>query len=499
MQSAASSFEVGSRNPLSSLSTTQPSRPDQSIQFLTRARRGIRHQGCRCWRGRVYRCSAGLDDEFARNQRRISNAAAIASKQAPETKNTAFLSRLRRCNTSGGSFRSSYTLPWMTTLTVVAFTIGAMGFTPRAGPVRKADGGSAAGTTVNGWGQADKNRGGSISASEMPEDDGGSAAGDGSPPGGSPAGRSQREVFSGSSGRVPGVHFQQAIGCGGWQRLRGQSRPDLSWPAGFLRSGRLGYHVPSCVRRHVSIERGPHAIVFRVGLPADFHGGGYDGTCQADEPGFVAIFDGRTLAGWEGEQGYWTVADGAITGQSTKEHPLTANTFLVWRGESGNDQVRDFELRLKIRIEGGNSGIQYRSREVARHVMAGYQADYDAENKYTGILYDEQGRGILATRGQKVELPSDQPPRVVGETTPEAIILAALRPTDWNDYRILAVGNHIQHFLNGHMTVDVTDRDPRHQALSGRLALQMHAGPPMKVQFKNVRLRRIGPHEEPSE
>ncbi len=221
--------------------------------------------------------------------------------------------------------------------------------------------------------------------------------------------------------------------------------------------------------------------------------------CSGDEAVLVPLFDGQTLAGWDGDARFWRVEDGTITGQSTADHPLAENTFLIWRGTEEEHQVADFELQLRVRIEGGNSGIQYRSREVKKYLIAGYQADYDASNQWTGILYEELGRGILATRGQKVELSTDRSPRVVGETTPEATILGSLRAGDWNDYRILAVGNRVQHFINGHLTVDVTDNDTAHQSLSGLLALQIHAGPPMKVQFKDIRLRRYGKEQPPTE
>ena len=117
------------------------------------------------------------------------------------------------------------------------------------------------------------------------------------------------------------------------------------------------------------------------------------GLAVADE-GFHSLFDGQTLDGWEGNPKLWSVQNGAITGQTTADNPTKGNTFLVWRG----GEVKNFELRLKYRIEGGNSGIQYRSKEVERWVISGYQADIDATNRFTGILYEERGRGILAER-----------------------------------------------------------------------------------------------------
>ena len=116
-------------------------------------------------------------------------------------------------------------------------------------------------------------------------------------------------------------------------------------------------------------------------------------TCSlAGDDGFLSLFNGKDLDGWEGNPRLWRVEDGAITGQTTPDNPTKGNTFLIWR----NGTVDDFELRLKYRIDGGNSGVQYRSKEVDPWVIAGYQADIDATGKFTGILYEEKGRGILA-------------------------------------------------------------------------------------------------------
>src|SRR5690606_36888037 len=120
----------------------------------------------------------------------------------------------------------------------------------------------------------------------------------------------------------------------------------------------------------------------------------------AQEPpeGFRSLFNGRDLEGWDGNPQFWRVEEGAIVGQTTRDNPTRGNTFLIWR----RGEVGDFVLRLKYKIEGGNSGIQYRSREASQWVIGGYQADIDASQTYTGILYEERGRGILAQRGQQV-------------------------------------------------------------------------------------------------
>jgi hypothetical protein len=218
----------------------------------------------------------------------------------------------------------------------------------------------------------------------------------------------------------------------------------------------------------------------------------------------VKIFNGTDLTGWEGGKDLWTVEDGAITGKSPQDpanpnrSPLSHNTFLVWKG--GN--VSDFELRLKYRITsaGGNSGIQYRSKVVSEGpfgpIVAGYQADFETGKTYSGILYEEKGRGILAKRGQKVEVkPADDNPskhkvEVTGEVGSSDEIQATIKPGEWNEYVIIAKGNHLEHFINGKKTVDVTDSQEKASS-EGILAFQMHAGPPMTVQFKDIVLKKL--------
>jgi type 1 glutamine amidotransferase len=206
-----------------------------------------------------------------------------------------------------------------------------------------------------------------------------------------------------------------------------------------------------------------------------------------DQEDFQPIFDGQSLKGWDGDPRFWRVEDGAITGQTTRENPTSGNTFLIWRGGT----VDDFELALKYRIMGGNSGVQYRSREVAKWVMAGYQADIDADGQFVGILYDERGRGILALRGKKVVIEPEGKKIEVGTTADEREIIGAISKSDWNEYTITARGNHLVQTLNGKVTVDVTDNQQPEDRSSGLLALQLHAGPPMKVQFKDIRLKRL--------
>ena len=153
--------------------------------------------------------------------------------------------------------------------------------------------------------------------------------------------------------------------------------------------------------------------------------------------------------------------------------------------------MKDFELQLKFKIVGGNSGIQYRSADKGNHVVSGYQADIDSGETYIGILYEEGGRGILAERGQKVSIGADGKKQVTGKTGDSKEIAAAVKKEDWNEYVVIAKGNHLVQKINGLMTIDVTDDESGKARSSGILALQLHAGPPMTVQFKDIQIKEL--------
>ena len=136
--------------------------------------------------------------------------------------------------------------------------------------------------------------------------------------------------------------------------------------------------------------------------------------------------------------------------------------------------------------------VSQQGARPANWVVGGYQADMEAGPTYTGILYEEGlTRGIMAARGEKVVWDKDGKKQVVGSLGDAAEIGAAIKKGDWNDYVIIAKGNHLQQFINGKQTVDVVDEDEAKRALSGVLALQLHAGPPMTAQFKNIRLKKL--------
>jgi uncharacterized protein (TIGR03067 family) len=216
----------------------------------------------------------------------------------------------------------------------------------------------------------------------------------------------------------------------------------------------------------------------------------------ADESGFKPLFNGKDLTGWIGNPKLWSVEDGLITGRTgtNADNKINHNTFLVYT----NGEMADFELRFSYKIsEKGNSGVQYRSKVSSPGafgpVVGGYQADFEGGKTYSGILYEERGRGILAQRGQKTVIEAATgKPKEVGKVGDTKEIQSKINPEAWNEYVVIAKGNHLQHFINGMLTADVTDEQEAKAAKSGALALQIHTGPPMTVQFKNIRLKNLG-------
>lgn len=201
--------------------------------------------------------------------------------------------------------------------------------------------------------------------------------------------------------------------------------------------------------------------------------------------GFEPIFDGKSLKGWDGDEAFWSVQDGALTGKTTEDNPLKSNTFIIWDGK-----VKNFELKLKFRLTAGNSGIQYRSQNLGDHVVGGYQADMDFAKQWVGILYDERGRGILATRMQNVLLKADGSKDVSPLDGSEENFLKAYQPEQWNTYHVIADGNKLTHRVNGITTIEVEDQQEDGES-EGILALQLHTGPPMVVQYKDIELKDL--------
>jgi hypothetical protein len=225
-----------------------------------------------------------------------------------------------------------------------------------------------------------------------------------------------------------------------------------------------------------------------------------------DQDGFVSIFDGKTLHNWIGDTIYWRVEDSCLVGIVTPETLLKQNSFIIWQGKMPDN----FELRLEYRIsDQGNSGINYRSEKIVGlpHALRGYQADMNGANTYTGSNYEERKRTTLASQGEKTVLPPVQvapdslqpyirnnqwsPRQVTASLGSTAALRAAIKTGDWNEYRIVAAGNHLQHYVNGVLMSDVTDNDTINRRFAGFLGVQVHVGPPMRVAFRNMRLKEL--------
>lgn len=214
---------------------------------------------------------------------------------------------------------------------------------------------------------------------------------------------------------------------------------------------------------------------------------------EGAEPGFESIFDGETLTGWEGNPTYWRVENGSLVGEITPETVLKSNTFIVWRG----GKPKDFELKLEYRITpDGNSGINYRSVIVPDPVtkenafaMRGYQCDIDGKSRYTGNNYEEKGRLFLGVRGQTTRVVGNRPP-VILSTFGDSAALGKVATSDWNEVHIIARGNVLMHTVNRQLMSAVIDDDAPNRPAEGLIGVQVHVGPPMKVEYRNIRLKR---------
>jgi arylsulfatase A-like enzyme len=206
---------------------------------------------------------------------------------------------------------------------------------------------------------------------------------------------------------------------------------------------------------------------------------------KTDADGFVNLLNGRNLNGWEGDPQHWSFKEGALTGVT--DGSLKMNRFITWTGST----LRNFDLRVKVKVTaGGNSGLQYRGAmrpEIGQDIVSGYQCDVVANNPdYNGMLYEERGRRILSHTGEKVIVAPDGQPWIVGQME-----VKSFAPDEWHDYRVLVRGNHHQHWIDGHLTADLIDFDEKGRALEGVLAVQVHVGPAMKIQYKDFKIKHL--------
>ncbi|MBU2904142.1 DUF1080 domain-containing protein [Arenibacter algicola] len=227
-----------------------------------------------------------------------------------------------------------------------------------------------------------------------------------------------------------------------------------------------------------------------------------------EQDGFVQIFDGKTLDNWEGDPNYWRVENGNLVGEVTPTTLLKNNTFIIYQG----GQPADFELKLEFRIaEAGNSGINYRSEKVDTipFALRGYQADIDGKIRYTGQNYEEKKRTTLAYRGEKARIRSQENPDTPGSLRANVAknawqsreILESLgdsdelktkiKSEDWNEAHLIIKGNKLQHYINGVLMSEVIDDDTVNRTSSGYLGVQVHVGPPMKVEYRNIKLKNL--------
>ncbi len=225
---------------------------------------------------------------------------------------------------------------------------------------------------------------------------------------------------------------------------------------------------------------------------------------QKSKDGFKSIFNGKSLKGWEGDANYWRVENGNLVGEITPDKTLKNNSFIIWNG----GQPGDFELKASFKItENGNSGINYRSDKLTDipHALRGYQADIDGKINYTGQNYEERKRTTLAYRGEKATIRSQaasqqlrenvknnawQSREVTGSLGTADELKGKIKPEEWNEIHIIAKGNVLQHYVNGVLMSEVTDEDAANRSASGYLGVQVHVGPPMKVEYRDIRIKQ---------
>jgi len=227
----------------------------------------------------------------------------------------------------------------------------------------------------------------------------------------------------------------------------------------------------------------------------------------ANETEFKSIFNGKDLEGWEGDATYWRVENGVLIGEVTPETILKRNSFIIYKKE----QPENFELTLEYKItDSGNSGINYRSSliETVPFALKGYQCDIDGMNRYTGQNYEEKKRTTLAYMGQTVTIPQmpDSIPkqnirknvkrncwqtRDVSNTKLKSDLISTIKPNDWNTIHLIVKDNKMQHYVNGKLFSEVTDLDEVNRSSKGYIGVQVHVGPPMKVEYRAIKLKSL--------
>jgi len=223
--------------------------------------------------------------------------------------------------------------------------------------------------------------------------------------------------------------------------------------------------------------------------------GGLYPTYEADDnTGFVPLFDGKTLDGWDGDTTFWRAEDGAIIGESTPEKVVEQNNFLIWRGGT----VKDFELKVEFRLGGANSGLQYRSvdlPDVVKWVLRGYQADLDFRIGFSANLHEERGRRpghvVLAPRGLLTRITDGPKYQELASLGDQTLLRGVMNVGGWNQYHIIARGPVMLQILNGRLVSGTIDEDSENFTPEGLIGFQMHTGPPFKVEYRNILYRKL--------
>ena len=230
--------------------------------------------------------------------------------------------------------------------------------------------------------------------------------------------------------------------------------------------------------------------------PAQGRGGGsvYPTYEPDDDAGFVPIFDGKTLTGWDGDMTFWRAENGEIVGETSPEKVVKTNSFLIWRGGT----VKDFELKVEFRISGTNSGIQYRSVElpdVGKWVLKGYQADIDFGGEYLGNIHEERGRKpghvVLAKRGMVTRISDGPKYKTLATIADSTLLKGVVNINGWNRYHIIARGPVLMQIINGQLMGVTIDEDVKNFVPEGLLGFQMHVGPPFKIEYRNVLYKKL--------
>ena len=202
---------------------------------------------------------------------------------------------------------------------------------------------------------------------------------------------------------------------------------------------------------------------------------------------------------WDGDPKFWRVENGVIVGESTPDKAVGPNTFLIWKGGTPGD----FELKVEIKMNSTNSGIQYRSKMLPPNDgqpegnpghawrLGGYQMDLDFNNQYPGQLYEEAGRGFLAERGTITYISRDGTKGQIGSLESADVLKALFKPGEWNQFHLIARGNTLIHIVNGHVTAVCVDDDVKGRSMAGLIGFQLHAGPPMKLEIRNVAIKLL--------